>query len=373
MKKVSLIFMDQPMMYLAVMACLLMAQVSFAQDSIKRYNAQFTKLAMDSSIPVLDIGRSGDPGNQNVPLWAPTGGAYNIDFHGWRDVTPGLIGARIRAERINIYQANAALVQGMDLTFHTTGSVAGPLERMRITSGGHVSVGVQKPAARFHVAAPYGIVLAKYTQVDNTGGDGEMVIYNAAGADTDYIPTLRGRAWSRGRGYGLYMLGESEDIVPLVDQPNIGAVTITGLSKNAQQRKLLNNNVFTVNNNTDNLFVIKANGNIGIGAPDTKGYKLAVNGAGVFTRVVVKAYTNWPDYVFATDYSLPSIAALEQYVATHQHLPEIPSAKEVVENGQDLGEMNRLLLKKVEELTLYIIQLNKRVDEQQAQIKLLQK
>jgi hypothetical protein len=69
----------------------------------------------------------------------------------------------------------------------------------------------------------------------------------------------------------------------------------------------------------------------------------------------------WPDYVFNKEYKLPTLNELEQFIAENQHLPNIPSAAEVVENGFELGEMNALLLQKVEELTLYIIQLEKRL------------
>lgn len=98
------------------------------------------------------------------------------------------------------------------------------------------------------------------------------------------------------------------------------------------------------------------NGNVGIGTTDTKGYKLAVNGDAIFTRVKVKAYTAWPDFVFAPDYNLPSLSAVDAYIKQHKHLPDMPSEKEVKEQGLDLGEMNKKLLQKVEELTLYILQ-----------------
>lgn len=71
----------------------------------------------------------------------------------------------------------------------------------------------------------------------------------------------------------------------------------------------------------------------------------------------------WSDFVFDEDYRLPSLYELEKYVATNRHLPDIPSAKEVEENGVDLGEMNAKLLQKVEELTLYVIDLQKQINE----------
>lgn len=68
---------------------------------------------------------------------------------------------------------------------------------------------------------------------------------------------------------------------------------------------------------------------------------------------------------------MPSLTDVASYIAKHKHLPGIPDAAEIARNGQDLGEMNRKLLEKVEELTLYIIQQDKRNNEQQAQIDML--
>ncbi len=74
--------------------------------------------------------------------------------------------------------------------------------------------------------------------------------------------------------------------------------------------------------------------------------------------------TYWPDYVFGNDYKMMTISELESYVNENKHLPGIPSASEVEEEGSvDLGEMNTILLQKVEELTRYIINLQKQIDE----------
>jgi hypothetical protein len=75
----------------------------------------------------------------------------------------------------------------------------------------------------------------------------------------------------------------------------------------------------------------------------------------------VKTNIAVPDYVFEPDYDLPALDEIEAYVKEHKHLPEIPSAKEIEKEGLDLAEMNLLLLKKVEELTLIIIEQNKRI------------
>lgn len=106
-------------------------------------------------------------------------------------------------------------------------------------------------------------------------------------------------------------------------------------------------------------------GNVGIGTINTYGYKLAVQGKIITEEVVVKHAVNWPDYVFHNNYKLTDLKELEKFVNKNHHLPEIPSEKEVSENGIELAKMNGLLLKKIEELTLYLI-------EQQKQLEMVQ-
>ncbi|GEP98931.1 hypothetical protein CCY01nite_51910 [Chitinophaga cymbidii] len=108
--------------------------------------------------------------------------------------------------------------------------------------------------------------------------------------------------------------------------------------------------------------ILDVDGNFGIGTTDTKGYKLAVNGNAIFTKVKVKTFAGWPDYVFDENYQLPSLKTLGDYVKSEKHLPGIPSAREIAENGQDIGEINMQLLKKVEELTLYLLDHNKKIE-----------
>jgi hypothetical protein len=113
---------------------------------------------------------------------------------------------------------------------------------------------------------------------------------------------------------------------------------------------------------------LSSNGNVSIGTTDPQGHKLAVNGDIIATKITVKPYGNWPDYVFKPSYNLPSLSEVKTYIDQNQHLPDMPSAETVEKDGQDIGEMNKLLLKKVEELTLYVIEKDKQVTNQQNQI-----
>jgi hypothetical protein len=81
----------------------------------------------------------------------------------------------------------------------------------------------------------------------------------------------------------------------------------------------------------------------------------------VFARRYTTTLLNIPDYVFAPDYRLMSFQELRDYLNTNRHLPNIPSAKEMEAQPVDLGELTRLLLEKVEESTLYILQLEERI------------
>jgi hypothetical protein len=119
----------------------------------------------------------------------------------------------------------------------------------------------------------------------------------------------------------------------------------------------------TLVNTTGKNITLTADGNVGIGTTDTHGYKLAVKGVIGAGKVVLENVANWSDYVFEPDYDLMSIGELEEFIKENKHLPNIPNKDEVLKNGQDVGEINRLLLEKIEELTLYIIQQQKEIDE----------
>ncbi len=123
-------------------------------------------------------------------------------------------------------------------------------------------------------------------------------------------------------------------------------------------------------------FKIDGSGRVSVGS-QTNGYKtqstgfwnaeLQVNGTIVANKVKV-TLNDWADFVFDKNYKLNSLDYVEKYIKENHHLPNIPNAQEVDESGIDLGEMNKLLLQKVEELTLYVIELKKQNEKMESLI-----
>ncbi len=111
--------------------------------------------------------------------------------------------------------------------------------------------------------------------------------------------------------------------------------------------------------------------NVGIGTTETEGYQLAVKGdKGIIAeKVTVKVHGNWADYVFEDDYKLPTLEEVEKHIEEKGHLQNIPSAEVVAKEGVELGNMNRILLEKIEQLTLYTIQQEKEIKALKAQQK----
>lgn len=124
---------------------------------------------------------------------------------------------------------------------------------------------------------------------------------------------------------------------------------------------------YNSNKNKSLLYLKHSNSFVGIGTTDPKA-RLAVNGE-VLAKKVRITPKGWADYVFEPSYNLPSLEQLKRFISKHKHLPDIPSAKNVAENDLDLGGNQANLLKKIEEMTLYLIAQQKQLEERVQRIR----
>jgi hypothetical protein len=180
----------------------------------------------------------------------------------------------------------------------------------------------------------------------------------------------------------LYQVNTSEDSTGLL---KIGQVAKnnsawthgkTALYTSGTERLLINKNgnVGISTNNPKEKFHVSGNGifsgNVGIGTEDiSDGYALNVNGK--IRSTEVKVYTGWADYVFNNDYQLMPLEDVEDYIKTNKHLPGIKSAKQIESEGLDVGKTSSKLMEKIEELTLYMIDANKKIETLQKEVQKL--
>ena len=224
------------------------------------------------------------------------------------------------------------------------GLVIGPwsngFKGMRITSAGNVGIGTAETS--FHMLNVNGSVGATGVWIGNNSPNSISLLSN-----------LTQGAWNAltQPGDNLLMWKSTN-----VDDANAGGLVIAPWS------------------NANNGIRISAQGNVGIGTVNPGSFKLAVEGKIGAREVQVTLSNPFPDYVFDSKYKLRNLSSLENYINENKHLPNVPSAAEVEKNGGiELGSMNTKLLEKVEELTLYIIEINKKVEKLEKENEALKK
>lgn len=168
-----------------------------------------------------------------------------------------------------------------------------------------------------------------------------------------FKPIWKGNGTTHGTGLIMKMAGSG-----------LADIDFLGINWNSQD------NMRHVNEFT-RIMRLNADGKVGIGKipSSTSDYLLDVNGAVRANEIVVN--TTGADFVFADDYRLHSLDSVQNFINKNKHLPDVPSAKEMQENGMGVAKMNQLLLQKVEELTLYMIELKKITELQQLEIEVL--
>lgn len=156
----------------------------------------------------------------------------------------------------------------------------------------------------------------------------------------------------------IHVLADSNENADLLLQSSGSGKTAAIMFQDSNNKISVNSSGnMTMNANSFSL----TGGNIGIGCAANGGYRLSVKGKVHAEEVVVELMSDWPDYVFSSDYNLPELDNVKKYIESNGHLPDFPSADIISNEGISLAEMNALLLKKIEELTLYIINQDERI------------
>lgn len=222
-------------------------------------------------------------------------------------------------------------------------------DRMTINTSGNVGIGVADPDATLSIFSNFGG--GKRIKIGDLGTTTKKpAIFLQANADQTNKGYFGIQVSPTGREYDFAIIGAHDSQTP--------RYLHIGYNDNDDPSGTFNPKV-SINTNT---------GSMGIGTVTTGSFKLAVEGSIGAREINVTNVTPWPDYVFEPSYDLLSLESLRVYINEHKHLPEIPSAQTIEHNGANLGEMNVLLMKKVEELTLYIIDQDAASKKQQTEL-----
>jgi hypothetical protein len=138
------------------------------------------------------------------------------------------------------------------------------------------------------------------------------------------------------------------------------------LGAEAGSNVVIDNNEIIARNNgaISTLFMQNNGGTVQIGNTAVPtGYTLSVAGKAICTELRVQLTGAWPDYVFDEKYKLPDFNTLRNYIKENKHLPNIPAAKDIEKSGMEVGDMQRRMMEKIEELTLYVLELEKKVTD----------
>lgn len=289
--------------------------LSLAEESMSQYVHSRNNGALQNSVVIIRSDNSAGDQNQIQ--------TSDLDFQIW-DSNTRLSTPQGRIGIVGEGTASQALEASGRMAFYTANEAyPSPIltERMRIDKNGNIGIGTTSPDMKLHVQT-IGQYLSRFHHTGTHSISGIRI-----GRTSSYADLV-----SLSSGFGIGTATSSTDL-PL----------------------------FSQSGSDINFFVSNSSGNVGIGTivPDAK---LTVKGD-IHTQEVTVDLQGAvvPDFVFEEDYVLKTLEETEEYIHANKHLPEIPSASEMEENGFELKEMDLKLLQKVEELTLYLIEQNKEI------------
>jgi hypothetical protein len=274
--------------------------------------------------------------------------------------------------------------------------------RMSFTPAGNIGVGISDPVGQFQIATgtdasatQHGYLMLGTENSDNIVFDNNEILARNNGVVSTLFLARDGSKVQMGNGSeatgtklhistgndvglpdnlsGFLMMGSQTGLNVVADNNEIQARN-NGLAANLTLQNGGGNVYIGDLANFTNSHRLGVDGNavitgaVRIGTTVTpSGYKLAVDGKMICTEVLVRLVANWPDYVFNKNYRLPGLDEVESFIQKNKHLPGIPSAAAIEKGGVSLGEMQKLQMEKIEQLTLYIIELKKEIEKLKAQ------
>jgi hypothetical protein len=338
-----------------------------------------------------------NPGNVGIGTSSPTDKlTINATDPAIRFLNAGTAKGFLQSSGNNIklgtYNANTT----GNLVFNTR-----DIDRMFITSAGDVGLGISNPVSRFQIgtgddasATTHGYLMMGPVNGENLVIDNNEILARNNGVVSTLFLARDGSKVQLGNGTEgtntkLHITSGYDAGLPNNESGYLMMGTQTGLNM------VLDNNEIQVRNNAaaTHLYLQNGGGNVFIGDAanfnsahrlgvdgntvitgnlrvgntiSPSGYKLSVDGKAICTELLVRVVANWPDYVFNKNYKLPGLNEVEDFIIKNNHLPGIPAAKDLESNGLNIGEMQKLQMEKIEELTLYIIELKKEIEKLKA-------
>jgi hypothetical protein len=334
---------------------------------------------------ILKNGFIGIQGNENpqAPLSfaASTGKKISL-YHG----TTGDVGFGVYGYELRIHSDN----KSADITFGYDDLTNGFTENMRMKGNGLIGIGTANPGTKLDIFKGR----LRFTADPAVGTSQGIEFTTANGANLNgflgtYNDSMMGFYGYAGAGWkiltnnkngNLGLEGNSNPRVPLSFAAVIGkkislyrgTTGDAGFGVYGNELRIHSDyNGADITFGYDNFTAgftermrIKASGQLCLGTNQiANGYLLNVGGKIIAEEVRVQLRAAWPDYVFAKDYKLASLESVENFIKTNNHLPNVPPAADVEKSGIALGEMQGKMMEKIEELTLYVIELKKEIEE----------